>query len=64
MMRTNKNYIESIKCANELFDTRVFKYIDDNLFVTKYSKKLAPILHKNAELKFERLNEIHNVNPS
>ena len=37
-------YIDSIN----LFDNRVFKHIDDNLFVTSYSKNIAPYLHSNS----------------
>jgi hypothetical protein len=33
------NYDRAVKRAIELFDTRVFKYRSDKLFVTQYSKK-------------------------
>jgi HD superfamily phosphodiesterase len=34
--------------AYELFQNRVFKHNDDNLFLTEYSKKESLILHNNA----------------
>ena len=34
--------------ATELFNNRVFKHNDDNLFITDYSKKESLILHSNA----------------
>ena len=37
-------YTDSIN----LFENRVFKHIDDNLFVTSYSKNIAPYLHSNS----------------
>jgi HD superfamily phosphodiesterase len=37
-------YIDSLT----LFENRVLKHIDDNLFVTDYSKNLAPQLHLNS----------------
>jgi len=37
-------YVDSVN----LFENRVLKHIDDNLFVTDYSKNLAPQLHLNS----------------
>lgn len=49
------NYISAFQDVEELFNKRVFKYIEDDLYVTEYSKKQALILHQNAK---DRLGEI------
>jgi hypothetical protein len=42
-------YDEALSIAVELFDKRVFRYIEDGLFVTEYSKKRARQLHDDAK---------------
>jgi HD superfamily phosphodiesterase len=55
MLKNNENYENSYKDAKELFEKRVFKYNDDNLFITDYSKNISKRLHKSA---LRRINNI------
>ena len=48
MISKNMTYTESIVNAIALFDVRVLKHSDDNLFVTTYSKSLSTSLHRYA----------------
>jgi hypothetical protein len=57
MHKNNCDYGESLNNAFELFDSRVFKMIDDNLFETNYSKKKAGKLHKKALIYVQSLKE-------
>lgn len=50
-------YSEASKRATKLFNTRVLKYIDDNLFITAYSKYKSVELHNNA-LKTTKLTKL------
>jgi len=59
MMHEKYNYVESIKCAKDLFETRVLKYIEDGLFLTDFSKEKSKLLHKNAVTKLEELDKIY-----
>jgi hypothetical protein len=52
------NYINSIARTISVFENRVFKYRDDNLFVTDYSKKLSLILHEKA---LKDLNDLKKI---
>jgi hypothetical protein len=52
------NYVNSITRTKNVFENRVFKYRDDNLFVTDYSKKLSLVLHKKALKDLDDLNKI------
>lgn len=45
MMTKNNTYFESVNFAKKLFDIRVLKQLEDNLFITKYSKHFANELH-------------------
>jgi len=58
MMREKLDYIEATKRAVDLLENRVLKYIDDNLFVTEYSKQKAIELHKECEKKIMNLKTI------
>jgi HD superfamily phosphodiesterase len=58
MYKDNVEYISAIKEAKELFDNRMFKMIDDNLFVTDYSKQISLLLHEKAKIDVEFLTEI------
>jgi len=51
-------YDQSLKRASELFNTRILKYIDDDLFITDYSKKEAIKLHIKADIDLENLKNI------
>jgi hypothetical protein len=48
MMHENCNYNNSLLATQTLFESRMFTYISDNLFITEYSKKEAQILHNKA----------------
>ena len=52
MIRNNNNYEESFKDALNVFENRVFKYHDDNLFFTKYG------LIESHKLKIDAINRI------
>jgi HD superfamily phosphohydrolase YqeK len=51
-------YDKSLQRASHILETRVLKYIDDNLFVTDYSKKEAIKLHIKAEIDLDNLKKI------
>ena len=55
MMHEKYSYSESLQSANDLFHKRILRYIDDDLFVTEYSKKKATELHIKA------LEDIENI---
>lgn len=58
-MRTgNLPFNDVIKDAELLFETRIFKYIPDDLFITEYSKKEALILHNKAT---DRMNSWRQI---
>jgi len=59
MMHEGGTYIDSLIAANKLFQTRVFNYINDNLFITDFSKKKSKLLHENAIFKLQELDDIH-----
>ena len=59
MAQKQDDYIESLNSANKLFQSRIFKYIDDDLFLTDYSKNMSRILHNNALLKIDEINNIY-----
>jgi hypothetical protein len=58
MYKDNVEYISALKEAKELFNNRVFKMIDDELFVTEYSKRLSLVLHEKAKIDVDILTEI------
>jgi len=47
------SYNDAIIRGRELFTNRVLRYIDDNLFITEYGKKLSKELHQIALKKLE-----------
>jgi HD superfamily phosphodiesterase len=51
-------YDKSLQRSSNLFESRILKYIDDNLFVTDYSKKEAIKLHIKAEIDLDNLKKI------
>jgi hypothetical protein len=55
MMHEKYSYTESLQVAIDLFHTRILRYIEDDLFVTDYSKKKA------AELHIKALKDIENI---
>jgi len=54
----NYDYDKALQSSINLFDTRISKYIDNDLFITNYSKNEALILHKNAEIDVEILRKL------
>jgi len=56
--REGLTYDQAVKRANELFKTRILKYIEDDLFVTEYSKKEAIKLHIKSDIDLENLKNI------
>ena len=54
----NNDYDKALQSSIDLFDTRISKYIDNDLFITNYSKNEALILHKNAEIDVEILRKL------
>lgn len=58
MLKNNDNYENSFYNAKELFEKRVFKYNEDNLFRTEYAKNISPILHLEASNKINSLSKI------
>jgi HD superfamily phosphodiesterase len=56
MLKNDESYEKSIIDAKNLFENRVFKYIDDGLFTTTHSKLLAQNYHMNALQRINSLN--------
>ena len=54
------SYDDSIKRALNLFDSRVLKYRQDKLFVTKFSKNRSLQLHKKTLKDVEIMNSLLN----
>ena len=52
-------YTDAVTRAISLFDDRVLKYRDDNLFYTETSKILSEQLHKNTLAQIESLKKIY-----
>lgn len=48
MYKSDDTFESSFNNASKLFDNRVLKHFDDNLFITEYSKKEGKILHEKA----------------
>ena len=56
MMVENLPYSEAVQKAMFIFEQRVLKYREDNLFVTNYSKNKSLELHKKALIDIENLS--------
>jgi len=56
--RENLTYDQALKRATELFQIRMLKYIDDDLFVTDYSKKEAIKLHVKSDIDLDNLKNV------
>lgn len=59
MKNEKDTYLQTYPDVLSLFENRVFKYIQDDLFVTEYSKIKAKKLHDEA---IKRLDEIKKIN--
>jgi len=57
MYKNNYDYDTALSESLNLFDYRVFKMIEDDLFITPYSKKIAKKLHKKAKRDVESLRK-------
>ena len=58
MMHEKYSYSESLKSAIELFHNRILRYIENDLFITSYSKKKAAELHIKAVYDIENIKLI------
>jgi len=58
MYHNNVEYKEALKDAFQLFDNRVLKMREDNLFTTEFAKKESIILHEKALKELENLKEL------
>ena len=58
MYKGNNCYSEALKDSLDLFDNRVFKMMEHNLFITDYSKKNALTLHLNAQENIKSLEDL------
>lgn len=58
MYKSNNCYSEALKDSLDLFDNRVFKMIEHNLFITDYSKGEAIKLHVEAKKNIKSLEEL------
>lgn len=61
MLKNNDNYEESFINAKKIFESRVFKYNDDKLFLTEYSIKLSKKLHISSLKRINNLSRIHKI---
>lgn len=55
IMKTQANYSEATRNASALFENRVFKHNEDNLFITDYSKQLSVKLEQEARDKMKSI---------
>jgi len=58
MMKLNSNFEDAYVDALKLFENRVLKQIDDNLYFTEYSKNIAQELHLNS---LKRINSWEKI---
>lgn len=56
----NNEFTISYKRAYDLFQIRMFKHFDDNLFTTSYALREGKKMHKDAELRLGEIQEIIN----
>jgi HD superfamily phosphodiesterase len=61
MLKNNDNYEMSFFNAKKVFEDRVFKYHEKNLFVTKYSINLSKKLENTAIKRIKTLSRIHKI---
>lgn len=59
MYKYNVNYTDALKESIELFDNRVFKMREENLFTTEYAKNESLKLHRKAKNDINSLKYIH-----
>ena len=56
----NNDFTVSYQKAYDLFQIRMFKHFDDNLFTTSYALREGKKMHKDAELRLNEIQEIIN----
>jgi HD superfamily phosphodiesterase len=61
MLKNNENYEKSFHDARNLFNKRMFKYNDDNLFLLDYSKSLSIKLENSAIKRINFLSKVLNI---
>ena len=61
MLKNNDNYEESFINAKKIFESRVFKYNDDKLFLREYSIKLSKKLHISSLKRINNLSRMHKI---
>ena len=65
MNKVDPTFERSMKNAIELFDSRVLRHNQDELFITDYSKLLSKQLEKDALERMDKWKSIlHNQNVS
>ena len=61
-MKNEKNsYETTYPDVISLFENRILKYIDDDLFITEYSKSKARNLHDNAIIRLDEIKKINSL---
>jgi hypothetical protein len=55
----NYSYLEALVEMKLIFENRILQYINDNLFITEYSKKKAIILHEKCLTELEQIDKIY-----
>jgi hypothetical protein len=60
MKHDKYSYDKALELSIKLFDSRILKYIKDNLFITNYSKTKAEELHQKAIIDIENANSLFN----
>jgi tmRNA-binding protein len=55
MLKNNDNYQSSLDNAIKLFNNRVLKYKEDNLFTTEYAQQKSFKLHNSAIKRIKKL---------
>ena len=60
MNKFNYNFDDAFIDSKKIFEERIFKHFDDNLFVTEFSKNEGKILHNNALKRINSWNSIKN----
>jgi hypothetical protein len=58
MQHDNYNYVDSLQKVIELFESRILKYREDNLFETEYSKERSLFLHQQSEKDIEYFKKL------
>jgi len=61
MTQNNDNYEDSIKVSIDLFENRILRYIDDQLFTMRYTKLLSKNLHISAVNKLNGIKKLYKI---